>query len=381
MKIAFLDHSYHKKTKSTSFLADILQKNNHEIEYIWDEAWCGGKSVVFDDIVGKYDAFVFFQSIPTSSEPFYKTGANITFIPMLDSFGSEYSFHKKYGILSNWESFYGCKVLCFSKYLANVYLSNGIAAKHFKYYPNPDEFKTNFNIENKKGFFWPRRPDQINWRMIKQIVEKASIDSMHVHLVEDPGVEKDVVSVEEMEKFNVTVSNWSEDKNVYIKAVEESSMFFAPRFCEGIGMSFLEAMAMGKCVIAPNVGTMNEYITSGLNGVLYDINHDKSIKTIPESISFDVCSVQEMCRNAKKSIELGYNYWLSKEKEIVEFIIENPKLIYEMSFQLMMEPPLVATIQTQASQGSSSFYKKIKHKLKKYKAIRYIHALLIKRDR
>jgi len=360
MKIAFVDHSYHKQTKSTNFLIDILKRNKHEVEHIWDYAWCGGKAVLFDDIAGKYDAYVFLQVIPDSSIPFYKTGANITFIPMLDGFGSEYSLHYH---LSYWRMFLGCKVLCFSKSLASVYLSNGTAAKYYQYFPNPDEYSTNFNNKDMNGFFWSRCPDQINWRMVRQIVEKININSMHLHLKADPEKEKDYIPPDDMIKFNMTTSDWFEDKNEYIKRINNSHLYFAPRVSEGIGMSFLEAMAMGKCVIAPNVGTMNEYISSGMNGVLYDIynnknelftsesirldDHDalygadpnKKFKLIPESISLDYNSILKMCKNARKSVELGYQHWVSKEKEIVKFLIEDSAVVYNTYFRIPIETP------------------------------------------
>jgi glycosyltransferase involved in cell wall biosynthesis len=43
----------------------------------------------------------------------------------------------------------------------------------------------------------------------------------------------------------------------------------APRRYEGIGMAFLEAMAMEMCVVAENQSTANEYILSGKNVILY----------------------------------------------------------------------------------------------------------------
>jgi glycosyltransferase involved in cell wall biosynthesis len=48
------------------------------------------------------------------------------------------------------------------------------------------------------------------------------------------------------------------------------NVFVAPRRFEGIGLSFLEAMARGQVVIAENNATMNEYIVHDVNGLLYE---------------------------------------------------------------------------------------------------------------
>ena len=45
-----------------------------------------------------------------------------------------------------------------------------------------------------------------------------------------------------------------------MKLVKYSDVFISPRKQEGIGMSFLEAMSLGKYIIAINDSTMNEYI-------------------------------------------------------------------------------------------------------------------------
>lgn len=60
--------------------------------------------------------------------------------------------------------------------------------------------------------------------------------------------------------------------------IQKSALYFAPRKYEGIGMSFLEAMASGRCVIAPDYPTMNEYIKNGETGYLYNFKRPQKIK-------------------------------------------------------------------------------------------------------
>jgi glycosyltransferase involved in cell wall biosynthesis len=78
-------------------------------------------------------------------------------------------------------------------------------------------------------------------------------------------------------------------------------------------MSFLEAMAMGKCVVAPNNPTMNEYINDGVTGYLYDPDS-------PEPIDFS--RAFQVAENALVYIEKGYQSWSTKKDEILHFIQE-----------------------------------------------------------
>jgi glycosyltransferase involved in cell wall biosynthesis len=81
-------------------------------------------------------------------------------------------------------------------------------------------------------------------------------------------------------------------------------------------MAFLEAMAMGKCIVAHNDATMNEYIKDGVNGILFDA--DRPI-AITES---QVLSVRS---NIHATKEQFYGVWLEDMKKISNFIfIQKP---------------------------------------------------------
>lgn len=104
--------------------------------------------------------------------------------------------------------------------------------------------------------------------------------------------------------------------------------YIAPRDFEGIGMSFLEAMAMGRCVIAPNNPTMNEYITDGFNGILYELDNPKINK------KYNIKSIQE---NTKKYIQQGYLKWSEEKNKILDYINlpvqTNNKLLKQFKYQ------------------------------------------------
>ena len=64
--LAFVDHSYHKRTKSTYFLRDILEKEFF-ITDLWDETWEGGGMPPIESI-NKFDYVLFFQVLPEIKE-------------------------------------------------------------------------------------------------------------------------------------------------------------------------------------------------------------------------------------------------------------------------------------------------------------------------
>ena len=54
--IAIIDHSFHKKTKSSRFFTDFLQERGHRLSYYWDESWQGGAPVFLDNSICKHPA-------------------------------------------------------------------------------------------------------------------------------------------------------------------------------------------------------------------------------------------------------------------------------------------------------------------------------------
>jgi hypothetical protein len=55
----------------------------------------------------------------------------------------------------------------------------------------------------------------------------------------------------------------------YLDATQPANIVVAPRTAEGVGLTFLEGMARGCCVIGYDAPTMNEYIRHGENGMLF----------------------------------------------------------------------------------------------------------------
>ncbi|RDU66360.1 hypothetical protein CQA53_03830 [Helicobacter didelphidarum] len=176
-----------------------------------------------------------------------------------------------------------------------------------QYFLKPREFKdSNLN----KVFFWQRRIE-INFLSLKKIFQYYPV-KIHIHVALDGGhsiVPKP--NKEDEERFGITYSHWCEDKNEMETILDECGIYIAPRTSEGIGLSFLHALSLGKVIIAYNAPTMNEYIIHNVNGYLIDFEN-------PQPIDFsNIKIVQE---NARKLAKEGYEKWLKDREKFIDFM-------------------------------------------------------------
>jgi hypothetical protein len=325
-KIAYVDHSYHKTTVSTKFLPDLLEDRGHQVDFFWDNKWQGGKAVNFKE-VEHYDVVIMFQSFcEIANEQFFsKLHKNIIYIPMLDQFGIW-----RGPINSNshfWKTFQGCKVLNFSTAVHGMTVGMGIRSKLVRFYRKPIEYR-----EIKKGlhgFLWIRLEDEISWLMVKKLIGNTKFDSFHIHMAKDPG-SSDIKSPsdEDMKKYNITLSTWFDKKEDFEKVLEKSNVYFTPRMEEGIGQSFLEAFARGQCVVAPNNGTMNEYIQNNFTGLLYEWEN-------PQPLDFS--NVLNITQYAHTSNVVGYKNWLNSYDDLVDFILMSNHEAYKNRYDYFLD--------------------------------------------
>lgn len=302
--IAFIDHSFKKKSRSSDFLINIL-KEYYQVDIIWDESWIGGPGVNWNSLKKKdYYAVIFFQMIYQPEQLYLLPVDNIMLIPMYDAVvGLSDEF---------WLRYKKIKFLNFSKTLHERLTALGLISVYYQYFLPPKEVEyCKNNTSELKGFYW-QRTNKITWNQIKKLVGTTDFSNIHIHAaVDPPGYEFIEPTEEEIKKYNITISTWFENKKKYLKHIEKYNVFFCPRLYEGIGISFIEAMAMGMCVVAPDNPTMNEYIENNKTGFLYDPNN-------PQPIDFSNATAIGM--NARKYIENGYEEWIANKKDIIEFI-------------------------------------------------------------
>lgn len=310
-KLLFIGHSYHQITTSNNFFIELLQQF-FDVEIHYDNKWNNGlevdREVFFKE---QYQQIIFYQIAPYKNILENKKIKKIIYIPMYDSC----NFRE---IANNYFKFYKKIIyLNFSKKLHNKFLKFGLNSHYFQYFPTPS---TKQFGDLKELFFWQRR-NVINFTVIDKLFANYSV-RIHHHIASDPKITLTLPSTDHKTKFNITTSNWFKDRKEFLDAISNKAFFIAPRLKEGIGMSFLEAMAMGKIVIANNDATMNEYIENGVNGFLFDYQN-------PQAIDFK--NLQQIQENAYQTIVKGYENWQNDKSKIIQ-IINNQSLKTPLKF-------------------------------------------------
>lgn len=309
MRVALVGFAPHQKSRSEDFFVSILERNGIEVHQFWSNGWQGGEDISIREL-HDFSAVIMWQVSCRAFKPYAYYCDNVTFVPMLDNHVrnmpgglGQLSADKGY-----WQMFGETKILSFSKKLHEAMRSLGIFSKYFQCYTEPAARPV--KRDGLHGFFWLRREDLISADVVARLTQGTRFDSMHIHISQDANG-KEFVAPESWRQWNTTVSTWFEDAASYRNLLAEKNVFFAPRPVEGIGFSFLEAMSLGQCVVAPDFPTMNEYMQHGKNALLYDL-YD------PKPLCFD--NVQQIGQQAWEYSCRGYEQWQNAEAELVEYI-------------------------------------------------------------
>ena len=300
MRIAFVGNLFHRKTRSSQFFLTLLQQR-----YTVDDYWGLprnnlkeiNKKALFET---DYDAVVIWQVKFSPEELAYSRCRNVIIVPMYDEvvhFGDDY-----------WKRLAPYRFINFSKHLHDRLSALGLPSLSLQYATAP---QTPTPLATPcRLFFWQRR-DEISWTTLKQLIDPSQVASVHIHCSVDPGITFDAPDADDVARFAITFSDWFETKEAYLEHVAACDVFVAPRVYEGIGMAFIEAMARGKCVIAPDRPTMNEYIRDGHNGLLFDPDAPRRV---------DLSEVAQLGAEAHETITRIRTRWEADAERIFTFI-------------------------------------------------------------
>jgi len=159
--------------------------------------------------------------------------------------------------------------ISFSRNLHQRLSGLGLSSKYLQYAPDPSKFPQVSWEKGARAYFWERVPAELDDRAVRGLLSGLGVGSLEVRRLGDAQFGQGQ-SAETREKAE---RSWQNPQD-YIRQLANYNVYVAPRRFEGIGMTFLEAMAMGMCVAAENQSTANEYILSGENGILYGGNND-----------------------------------------------------------------------------------------------------------
>lgn len=288
MKWLFIDHEYHKRTGSAKFFLDILRECFKIDEHYYD---CCYRTQA-EKVAADYDGVIIWE-FPISRNKFFFRGKRNIFVPMYDNEWASYWQWKRIawsgmGVISFCDKVTAHAKRCGVKNILDV-----------RYFPNPADFPQEEG-ESKRVFLWER--GDISEDTVKKLFPPES------------GYTYDVKKGDEFLS-----------REEYLSRIAACEIVVAPRRKEGIGMAFLEAMAMGKCIVAHNDSTMNEYIKDGVNGILFDADRPTAIT---ES---HVLSVRSNIQQSKDQL---YGVWMEGRTKICDFIFAQKPCVPSFSNRL-----------------------------------------------
>ncbi len=323
-KLFFSGHSYHQKTKSSEFFIDFL-KEYYDVTVHFNNTWETGDVYNINLVTNDYDIVIFWQLIPSIDIFKDLKHKNIIFFPMYDGVSRDFNW---------WYQYKNIKIVSFSKTLHNLLEKWGFNSFYIQYFIKPQEYNP---IINNEVFLWQRR-ENINVTTVLRLFENKDI-KLHVHKALDPEHNFTQPTKERERKYNITYSTWFDTKEEMQNLIKSKTFYIAPREEEGIGMTFLEAMAMGKIVIANNKPTMNEYIKDGYNGFLFDLKNPKPI---------EIKNIEQISSNVQTYITEGYNSWEKNKYSIINFLNSEARkhktTIYSCTYYLKQQKKRVRKV-------------------------------------
>ena len=303
--LLFIDHSYHEKTSSSIFIQQLLGTQYDVTVFSFDPY--KDDIDIYRELKQKtFDVVILWQVLP----PRQILNANLqfqngVFFPMFDGAPRRTD--------PIWQEYSEFRIINFSRTLHEELLALGLDSRYIQYFPEPVAETDEGDLHS--AFLW-QRLNAINVNTVSQLFEKTTLDHIHIHNAPDPT--QQFVAPEPYLREKITFSEWFPTKMDMYRAMDAAAFYIAPRVYEGIGMSFLEAMARGRCVVAADHPTMNEYIEHGKTGFLFQPDAITSLEYTEEQI-------REIQRASRDYILNGYEHWRVEKTKIIDWIQEEKK--------------------------------------------------------
>jgi hypothetical protein len=269
-KALYICHSFHSKTLSNTFLSELIA-TEYELSILGVDP--DSTDLLKDCASISFEAFdliILFQvefllSLVKGRSP----SSKVLCVPMYDACGSCGDTY--------FQLLKGSMVLNFSSSLHLRCKQLDILSCYWKYYPKPLVASLpTYAYKGSRGFLrimlWIRRPSDINIDTLFRIFPCQLIDFIHIHWSSDSGESLPIDLPGRLAHLDIShkITTWFSDKSDYIEELRNCNIFLAPRYSEGIGQGFLDAMANGLAVVAYDLPTHSEYIVNWVNGILFN---------------------------------------------------------------------------------------------------------------
>jgi hypothetical protein len=306
MKILFVDHAFHEKTRSSDFFVDMLRERS-EVERLYIDP-TDREATSRLDAAESFDLAILWQ-MDFLAPLLIARGIPTVVVPMYDGSSLMPDLH--------WIWMRNARLVNFSRRLHERVRFLGGTSRTARYFlpPVAEDDRATFH-DGLRILLWMRRPEEgINLHTVEKLFSDQ-IESVHVHASPDNrDVDPQPYLVPTRNDYRLTTSTWFEDRSQFEELLDRHNVLVAPRMAEGIGMVMLEGLARGMIVVANDAPTHDEYISNWLNGVLMN----------PATVGparFDRAS--QLGELAWRSAVDGRARWEAGKGDLVDFILDTP---------------------------------------------------------
>jgi len=162
------------------------------------------------------------------------------------------------------------RIIAFSQAVADRSEKAGLQTLSLRYYMDPNRIPHVSWPSARVLMYW-NRTGLIGPKFLERLCSELEVDTLLFRSQIDPLMPREAAYSLPSRLGRTTVQEAPDpmDADQYLGLLAQASVFIAPRKREGVGLTFLEAMASGCAVLACDGPTMNEYIRHRHNGFLF----------------------------------------------------------------------------------------------------------------
>jgi hypothetical protein len=304
-------------------------------------AW-DGRSNIPSSHPESFDQPLVFCQRPPAAELLKNPDAKLVWIPMWDNVVSNWSSEEWWASLPK-----SLRIIAFSDGVVEKARDAGLPTLSLRYYKNPLKFDR-VNWESNRTLFYWNRTGLFGPLFLKKMCEALEIRDLYFRGTLDPKINPAAGYQLPNQLGRTVVHHVSrfDSQQDYFDLLKRCHVYLAPRALEGVGLTFLEAMASGCAVMGYDAPTMNEYIDHGVDGFLFSqgfvqqegASFVQRVKNIFQARNMRSIHPNEMANtqdwqqlknlnlenlghNARARQEAGFALWKKKIPEYADFVL------------------------------------------------------------